>query len=121
MAKILVCDDSDFMRNKIAEVLKEDGHEIVGEAKDGKEVVEQVKKIKPDLVTMDILMKPDGVQAIKDIKKTSPATKILIISILEDQQAEIVEGIRLGADGYIGKPINAESLRNEARRILDKE
>jgi len=121
MAKILVCDDSDFMRNKIAEVLKEDGHEIVGEAKDGKEVVEQVKKIKPDLVTMDILMKPDGVQAIKDIKKISSTAKILIISILEDQQAEIIEGIRLGADGYVGKPINAESLKNEVKRISGKE
>lgn len=118
MAKILVCDDSDFMRNKIVQLLKDANHEIVGEAKNGNEALTKYVSLKPDLVTMDLLMKPDGITAIKKIKEVNPSVKILIISILEGNQAEVVEGIQKGAQGYVGKPIKQETLLGEVKRVL---
>lgn len=118
MARILVCDDSDFMRGVIVETLESGGHEIVGEACDGREAVEKFRQQRPDIVTMDILMKTNGDAAIKEIIKLDPAARILIISILDNHQAEIIEGIRYGALGYVGKPIKRDILIGEVDRVL---
>lgn len=118
MAKILICDDSDFAIRRIAEILKEGGHNVVGEAKDGLEVVDKFRQLKPDIVTMDIIMQIDGIKAIKEIMGVDPKAKIIVISLLEDQQREIVEAIRSGAKGYAGKPIRKEVLLAEVDRVL---
>ena len=81
MAKILICDDAVFMRMTIREALKNAGHEIIGEAENGEEALKLYKKLKPDLVTMDLLMKTSGVDSIKNIKKTDPKAKIVIVSV----------------------------------------
>ena len=119
MARILVCDDSDFMRDSIREMLKEGKHEVVGEAKNGDEAYAKYTKLKPDLVTMDILMKPNGVEATRKIREYDPSAKVIIASVLNGQQAEIVEAIKLGASGYVTKPIQKESLLSEVKRVLD--
>ncbi len=118
MAKILICDDSDFMRQTIKDILESGKHEVIGEAKDGDEAVTKFLSHKPDLATMDILMKPDGLEAIKRIKEIDRSAKIVIVSILEGSQAEIVESIRFGAQGYVGKPIKRETLLGEVKRVL---
>ncbi|MDP6686174.1 MAG: response regulator [Candidatus Omnitrophota bacterium] len=120
MARILISDDSDFMRETIKGILSEAKHEILGEAKNGDEAIEKFTLLKPDLVTMDILMRPGGIKAIKKIREMDPKASILVISVLEDSQADIVEAIRLGANGYVGKPIKKEVLISEVKRVLNK-
>ncbi len=118
MARILICDDSDFARRRLREQLEEAGHEVAGIAENGDIAVEKYVSLKPDLVTMDMIMRPGGVLAIKRIKEKDPQAKIIVISIMEENQAEIIEAIRAGAQGYGGKPIKKEVLLGEIDRVL---
>jgi len=118
MAKILVCDDAVFMRMTIREALEKAGHEVVAEAESADEVPKLYKKHKPDLVTMDLLMKTPGVEGVKSIKELDPNAKIVIITVLNEQEAEVVEAIRAGAQGIVSKPVNREVLLAEVKRVL---
>jgi len=75
---VLVCDDAIFMRTMISDILAQAGFEVVGEAETGAQAVEKYKQLKPDLVTMDIVM-PDmgGIDAVREIVKGDPDAKIL--------------------------------------------
>ncbi len=120
MAKILICDDAVFMRMTIREVLEKAGHEIVGEAEGAEEEISLYQQIKPDLVTMDLLMKSPGVDAIKRIKKINPNARIIVVSVLNEQEEEVVNAIRAGAQGIVTKPIKREVLLAEVNRVLEK-
>src|SRR2546430_12195490 len=80
---VLVCDDAIFMRTMITDILAQAGFEIVGEAETGSKAVEKYRELKPDLVTMEIVM-PDmgGIDAVREIVKQDPAEKILMSSTL---------------------------------------
>jgi two-component system chemotaxis response regulator CheY len=121
MARILICEDSKFVRKMIADILKSGNHEVVGEAINGQEAIEKYAEFKPDIVTMDILMKPDGHTAIKKIKTIDPKAKIIIVTSLVDANGEVVQSVRLGAEGFVGKPINPNLLLNEITRILSQD
>ncbi len=120
MARILICDDAVFMRMTIREALKGAGHEIVGEAESGDEAFQMYKKLKPDLVTMDLLMKTSGVNGVKKIKEIDPQAKIIIVSVLNEQEAEVVEAVRAGAQGIVTKPIKRDVLLAEVDRVLNQ-
>lgn len=101
--RILVVDDSSLMRNRIKGVLKEEGHEIIGDAKNGREGVELYKTLKPDLVTMDITMREmDGIEAARAIKAYDSNANIIFLSNLDGDtyNADIRE---IGARGYVSK------------------
>ncbi len=121
MARILICEDSKLVRKMIADILKSGNHEVIGEAINGQEAVEKYAELKPDLVTMDILMKPDGHMAIKRIKTLDPKAKIIIVTSLVDGDGEVVQSVRLGAKGFIGKPIDPNRLLNEISRVLSQD
>jgi len=118
MARILVCDDAVFMRMTIKETLQKAGHEIIGEAESGEEAAQLYQTLKPDLVTMDLLMKTSGVSGVKKIKEIDPKAKIVIVSVLNEQEAEVVEAVRSGALGIVTKPIRREALAAEVNRVL---
>jgi len=120
MARIMICDDATFMRTTIREALEGGGHEVVAEAEGAKEAFEMYKKQKPDLVTMDILMKTSGVDAVKEIRRIDPQAKIVIVSVLNEQEAEVVEAVRSGAQGIVTKPIKRDTLLSEVNRVLTK-
>ncbi|MDP6686173.1 MAG: response regulator [Candidatus Omnitrophota bacterium] len=120
MARILICDDAVFMRMTIRDILKGAGHEVVGEAEGVEEAAGLYKKLKPDLVTMDILMKQPGVKGVEKIKEINPKAKIIIVSVLNEQEAEVVDAVRAGADGIVTKPIKREVLIGEVERVLNK-
>jgi len=120
MARILICEDSKLERKIISDILKKGNHEVIGEAINGKEAVDMFVSLKPDLLTMDILMKPDGHTAIKQIKKIDPAAKIIIVTSLVDDKGEVVQSVRLGAEGFVGKPVNEKILLEEVERVLNK-
>lgn len=120
MARILICDDAAFMRSVMRETLENAGHTIVAEAEDPLQAIEMYKEHKPDLVTMDILMKASGVEGVKGIRKIDPKAKIVIVSVLTAQEGEVVEAVREGALGIVSKPIKREILLAEVERVLKK-
>src|SRR2546430_15061377 len=95
------------MRTMISDILAQAGFEIVGEAETGSQAVQKYRELKPDLVTMDIVM-PDmgGIDAVREIVKQDPDAKILMCSAV-GQQALVVEAIQAGAEGFGWEPVPA--------------
>ena len=118
MARILVCDDSAFMRMMLKKVLVENGHEIVGEAGDGMEAVQMFRLHKPDLATMDITMpKMDGIQAVTHIHEENPIAKIVMVTAL-GQRAIITDALKAGAADFIVKPFDADQVIETIKKVL---
>src|SRR5678816_456059 len=101
---VLICDDAIFMRTMVGDILQQAGFEIVGEAETGVQAVEKYKQLRPDLVTMDIVM-PDmgGIDAVREITKFDPNARVLMCSAM-GQQALVVEAIQAGAKDFVVKP-----------------
>ncbi len=105
--RVLVVEDSGFMRKRICEDIRAQGHSIVGEAKSGQEALEMYRSLKPDLVTMDITMRDmDGITAAKEILGEFPDARILFLTILKDDKYR-EEAERLGAIGFLNKTDHA--------------
>jgi len=118
VARILVVDDAAFMRMLLKKILVQGGHQVVGEASNGREAVEKYKELRPDLVTMDIVMpEMDGITAVKEIKKIDPNAKIVMITAV-GQEAKVMEALKAGASGYIVKPFQAQKVLEEINRVL---
>ncbi len=115
---VLVCDDAIFMRTMIADILSSAGYEVVGEAETGAQAVQKYRQLKPDLVTMDIVM-PDmgGIDAVREICKTDPDAKILMCSAM-GQQALVVEAIQAGAKDFVVKPFQPSRVLEAVQRVL---
>lgn len=119
MANILIVDDASFMRGSLKYIAENGGHVVVGMAKDGKEAFEMYKKLKPDLTTLDILMKEmDGITALKSIKKIDPAAKVIMVTALghDEKQNDAREN---GASGFIKKPFRQDEILKEIERVLE--
>ncbi len=108
---VLIADDQTLFREGIKDLLEDEkGIEVVGEASTGPEAVALAKKIKPDVILMDIkLPQMDGVSATRIIRKDCPQTNVLILSSYEDE-AHITEAIQAGANGYLSKMLPASEL-----------
>lgn len=121
MANILIMDDALFMRKILSDILSEEGHKIAGEAENAKEAVELYKKLKPDIITMDIIMPEiDGIntlKAIKQILKFDKSARIVIVSAM-GQQDMVVEAIQAGAKDFIVKPFQRSRITESIERIL---
>jgi len=115
---VLVCDDAIFMRTMISDILTQAGFEVVGEAESGSQAVEKYRSLKPDLVTMDIVM-PDmgGIEAVREICKRDPDAKILMCSAM-GQQALVVEAIQAGAKDFVVKPFQPSRVLEAVQRVL---
>ncbi|MFW5692974.1 MAG: response regulator [Thermoguttaceae bacterium] len=108
---VLVVDDSILMRKMVADTLTDAGWQVVGEAGDGRQAVEQYREKQPDAVTLDIVM-PDfnGMYALEHILETDPQAKVVVVSAL-NQTRLISEAIRKGAQDFIAKPFLPEQLQ----------
>ncbi len=116
--KILIADDSEFMRMTIREILTKAGYDVVGEAETGEEALEKYKVLRPDLVTMDMVMVgKGGIAAVGEIIAHHPSAKVLVVSAM-GQQALVVEAIQAGAKGFVVKPFKPEELVAEVKRII---
>jgi two-component system chemotaxis response regulator CheY len=115
---VLVCDDAIFMRTMIGDILNQAGFEVVGEAESGLQAVQKYRELKPDLVTMDIVM-PDmgGIEAVREICKQDPDAKILMCSAM-GQQALVVEAIQAGAKDFVVKPFQPSRVLEAVQRVL---
>ena len=122
MARILVVDDAQIMRVNMIKMLKSLGHEVVGQAASGYDAIEQYKKLKPDLVTMDITMPAhngieDGIAATAEIIKFDPSAKIIMVTSHGEQQ-KVIGAIQSGAANYMLKPIKIEKLTETIKKVL---
>ncbi|MEE9156091.1 MAG: response regulator [Gemmatimonadota bacterium] len=115
---VLIVDDAIFMRTMIADIFKQAGFEVVGEASNGVEAVQKYKELQPDMVTMDIVM-PDmgGIDAVREIVKDYPDAKILMCSAM-GQQGLVVEAIQAGARDFVVKPFQASRVLEAVQRLL---
>lgn len=115
---VLIVDDAIFMRTMIADILKQAGFEVVGEAATGLEAVQKYKELNPDLVTMDIVM-PDmgGIDAVREIIKADPGARILMCSAM-GQQGLVVEAIQAGARDFVVKPFQPSRVLEAVQRLL---
>jgi len=117
-ARILVVDDAAFMRSLVKRCLVSAGFEVIGEAANGGEAEKLYAELKPDLVTLDMVMpEVDGLEAIRRLRRMDPKAKIVVVSAI-DQRDNLLEAIRLGASDYIVKPFDAERVATAVRRAL---
>lgn len=118
MAKILVVDDAGFMRTLVKDALVSAGHEIAGEAENGNQAVTRYKKLRPDLVTMDITMREkDGVQAAAEILSFDRQARIIMVTAL-GQEKLLAKAVQLGVKDFVVKPFTPERIRSAAERAL---
>ena len=124
MKKIMIVDDALFMRQVLGKILIAEGYEICAEAGCAKEAVEKYPVVKPDLVTMDIVMpmmeELDGIGAVREIIKIDPDARILICSVL-GQQSLVVEAIRAGAKDFVTKPVQPSRLLQAVKNVINAE
>ncbi len=115
---VLVCDDAIFMRTMITDILTQAGYEVIGEAESGAQAVERYRELRPNMVTMDIVM-PDmgGIDAVREIVKIDPDAKILMCSAM-GQQALVVEAIQAGAKDFVVKPFQPSRVLEAVQRLL---
>ena len=118
---VLIVDDALFMRMMIKDILSKDGFEIVGEAENGVEAVKKYAELRPDLVTMDIVMpEMDGIEAVRNIMKLDPAARVLMCSAM-GQQPLVVEALEAGAKDFIIKPFQPAKVVEAVRKALHGE
>jgi len=121
MAKVLIVDDSVFMRTVIRDMLQKDPSlEIVGTASNGVEALEKIKTLHPDLITLDIEMpKMNGIEVLRELKSAAWHPRTLMLSSLTSEGAEMTtEAIRLGADDFMLKPKDVPQLRLIADELI---
>ena len=109
-AKILIADDSAYARSILKDLLLRNGYDVVGEAENGKEAIVMYEKLKPDLITLDIMMpEMSGIQALKEIKEQYPEA-VVVMGAAMGQQNLVVDAMRSGAAEFYIKPVQAEKV-----------
>jgi two-component system chemotaxis response regulator CheY len=112
MRRLLVVDDALFMRKLISGVAAEAGWEVAGEAGNGEEAVSLYRELKPDLVTMDLVMPVmGGLEALRKIRELDPRAQVVVVTAL-DQKNALMESIRDGALDFIVKPFERQRVLN---------
>ena len=116
---VLVADDHALYRRGLEMVLgQEDDIEIVGEAADGAEAIRRAEELLPDVVLMDIRMpRRSGIEACTAIKDVVPSTKIVILTI-SDEESDLYEAVRAGANGYLLKDVPGEQIADGIRAVV---
>ena len=118
--RVLIADDASFMRQMIREIVEPEGFEIVAEAADGVEAVEQYERERPDLVTMDIVMpKRSGIDAVRGILEVDPGACVVMCSAL-GQESLVMEALEAGAKDFIVKPFKPEAVLDTLRKLTEK-
>jgi two-component system chemotaxis response regulator CheB len=116
--RVLVVDDSAIITKGITDILSQDEQiQVVGQAKDGKEAVEKVAHLKPDVVTMDVNMpEMDGLTALKHIMIMQPTPVVMLSAYTQEGAAATFDSLRFGAIDFIAKPSTRQDLSLEVQK-----
>jgi two-component system chemotaxis response regulator CheY len=108
--RLLVVDDAMIMRAIIKDIATKAGWQIAGEAANGVECVARYRELKPDLVTLDIVMpEMDGVETLRTLRREDPEARVVMVTAI-DQRAKLSECIQLGAIDFVVKPFDKQRL-----------
>ncbi len=117
--RVLIADDHPVYRRGLRELLEESSFEVVSEAREGAEAVDQAVRYRPDVALVDIhLPGMDGIEAARRIKERSPKTSVVIVSVADDE-GHIREAIEAGVSGYVPKDEEPESLVEAIRAAAE--
>ncbi len=110
--KVLLVDDSAIILRQLQKILEESGKfDVVGQAKNGIEGIQQYASLKPDIVCMDLIMpQMDGLQAIRTIVSMDKEAKIVVISSAAGVADKVMEAIKFGAKNVVSKPFEPEKV-----------
>lgn len=117
--RIVLAEDHTILREGLKILLSsEPEFEVVAEAEDGREAIQYVMKLKPDLILTDLSMpRMNGMEAIREIKKQSPKTKVLALTVHKAEEY-ILATLKAGADGYLLKDATRTELLIAAKKVL---
>jgi two-component system chemotaxis response regulator CheY len=117
MASIMVVDDSQFMRMRVANFLTKHGYDII-EAEDGEEAVQTYRLVKPDVVLMDMAMpRKNGRIALSEILEFDPQAKVIMVTAL-GQQAIMLRALQAGAKDFLVKPCEPDQILAAVQKVL---
>jgi DNA-binding NarL/FixJ family response regulator len=117
--RIVIAEDHTILREGLRSLLSSDPNfEIVGEAEDGREAIRCVEKLKPDLILTDLSMpRMNGMEAIREIKKISPKSKVLVLTV-HNAEEYVLGTFQAGADGYLLKESTHVELVTAVNKVL---
>jgi two-component system, chemotaxis family, chemotaxis protein CheY len=115
---LLVADDAIVIREIIKSAVRSRGWTVVGEAINGQQAIDRYKELKPDAVTLDLVMPgTDGMHALRGIMGADPAAKVLVVSALE-QKSVLKDAFRAGATDFVVKPFDRQVLLQALDRMV---
>jgi len=117
--RVMIVDDHALFRRGLMMVLEsEEGIELVSEAEDGEEAVHKAEELMPDVILMDVRMpRVSGIEATRQISEVVPAAKILMLTV-SDEEEDLYEAIKAGANGYLLKEISIEEVADAIRAVV---
>ena len=117
MAKIMIVDDSLFMRNHLNKLLTKHGYDTIS-AENGEQALSNYRRDRPDAVLMDIMMpRKDGLEALSEIRQIDPQARVIMLTAL-DQEVAVTRAIHLGAKDFLVKPASPERLLDTLQKTL---
>ena len=120
--RVLIADDQSLVRRGLVAIINmEDDMTVIGEAGDGHEAVEMWRKLRPDIVLMDLRMPGmGGVEAIRQIRLEDPKAAVIVLTTF-DHDEDVYAGLRAGAKAYLLKDIQPEELFKSIRAVMSGE
>jgi two-component system NarL family response regulator len=117
--RVMICDDHALFRRGLIMVLEsEEGIEVIAEAEDGDEAIRKAEEFAPDVVLMDVRMpKVSGIDATRAISEVIPTAKILMLTV-SDEEEDLYDAIKAGANGYLLKEISIEEVASAIRAVV---
>ncbi len=117
-ARILIAEDSTYMRMLLKELLIRSGYDVIGEADNGNDAVRLYDKYKPDIAAIDMLMpEMNGIDVLKTIRASHPDARLLMISAM-GQEKMVIEAMKAGASDFFIKPLQSERVIEAIERAM---
>ncbi|MGI8412535.1 MAG: response regulator [Solirubrobacteraceae bacterium] len=116
MIRVLIVDDHAVVREGLRTFLGlQDGLEVVGEAADGVQALDQARRLAPDVILMDLMMpRLDGIEAMRELRRTAPRSRVIVLTSFFDED-RLLPAIEAGAAGYLLKNVEPSELARAVR------